>query len=141
MKAILLAALCCTAGFGQTIAIVNSGSTNTAGFRIEVKPSGEAEYTSQPRRIGFLRGEEPRNVQKTIPKGLADRLYRDVKAARPLSALPPQHCVKSVSFGTRLTIEEGDDSSPDLSCGDGGNEKLKALIADANEIVRIFRSQ
>jgi len=129
----------CGACMAQTVSIVNSGSTNTAGFRIVVEKSGDAEYTAQPRRFPIGRSESPRTIRKALPKTLAGRLYSDVKAAQPLSALPERHCVKSVSFGTRLTIETEGDVSPDLSCGDGGNEKLKALIRDADEIVKVFQ--
>lgn len=129
----------CAACYAQSVTIVNSGSTNTAGFQIVVDKSGKAEYTSQPRRIGMDRDEAPKTISKTIPKSLAERLYADVIAASPLSSLPPWHCAKSVSFGTRLTIRFGDDESPDLSCGDGGNSKLRVLIHDANEIVKILR--
>lgn len=128
----------CAACCAQTITIVNSGSTNTAGFQIVVEKSGDAEYTSQPRRGP---DKNPKKMQKTIPKALTDRLFADVQAARPLSSLPARHCVKSASFGTRLNIEFDGEQTPDLSCGDGGNEQLKALIADANEIIKLFQSQ
>lgn len=134
-----LTALLCTACYAQSIAIVNSGSTNTAGYRIVVEKLGQAEYTSHPRPVAIARGETPQIIRKAIPKSLAERLYADVHAAGPLSALPARHCVKSVSFGTRLTIESGGEESPDLSCGDGGNPKLEALIRDADEIIKIFK--
>jgi hypothetical protein len=133
--------LTCAACCAQTVTIVNSGSTNTAGFQIVVEKSGEAEYTARPRRFGFDKNQAPKTIQKTIPKSLAERLYSDVDAARPLASLPPRHCMKSASFGTRLTLQAGDDESPDLSCGDGGSAKLKALIGDAREIVKIFQPE
>jgi hypothetical protein len=80
-------------------------------------------------------------ISKPIPKSLTERLYLGVMAARPLSLLPPRHCAKSVSFGTRLTIRLEGDSSPDLSCGAGGNPKLRALIRDADEIVKFLRHE
>ncbi len=138
MNTMVAAVFVAGACLAQTVSIVNSGSTNTAGFRIVVEKSGNAEYTGQPRRFPIGRSETAKTIRKTIPKALAERLYSDVKAAQPLSALPERHCVKSVSFGTRLTIETKGDVSPDLSCGDGGNEKLKALIRDADEIVKMF---
>jgi hypothetical protein len=49
--------------------------------------------------------------------------------------------MKSASFGTRLTVQFADDESPDLSCGDGGNEMLRRLIEDVNEILRMFPSR
>lgn len=134
MKTILPLALLAIACQAQSITIVNSGSTNTAGFEIAVRKSGAAEYTSHPRR-----GEAPAEIHKTLPQSLADQLYVDVNAAQPLDSLPARHCVKSVSFGTRTYIDAGGQESPDLSCGDGGNAKLRALIRDSNQIIEIFR--
>lgn len=136
---ILLAFVVTGVCLAQTIAIVNSGSTNTAGFRIAVQKSGKAEYTSQPRPAMMQRGEKPQKVSKNIAKSLAERFYADVKAAQPLHSLPPPHCAKSASFGTRTYVVFGEEESPDLSCGDGGDPKLRVLIRDVNEIVQLFR--
>jgi len=119
--------------------IVNSGSTNTAGFRIAVRRSGAAEYITVPRGAN-ARNEEPQKTGREIPKDLASRLFADLEAARPLPGLPAPHCMKSKSFSSRLTIEFGGESTPDLSCGDGGNEHLRAIIQDVNEMVSLFRA-
>ncbi|HML16792.1 MAG TPA: hypothetical protein VK419_07190 [Bryobacteraceae bacterium] len=140
MKTVFAAALLGAACFAQSVAVVNSGSTNAAGFRIVVEKSGQAEYTSKPRR-GLDKGQAPVTIRKTISKSLADSLYADVKAASPLASLPPQSCMKSASFGSRLTVEFGDDVSPDLSCGDDGTAKMQALIRDAKAVVKIFRPE
>lgn len=121
--------------------IVNSGSTNTAGFRISVDPSGNARYTVTPRKSGPNLGDKPAAAQQHISDALVKRLYADLDAAKPLASLPNPHCMKSASFGTRLTIELGDSETPDLSCGDGENAKLRALIQDANEIVALFKAK
>ena len=142
MKTIVLAVLTCAACHAQAVTIVNSGSTNTAGFQITVDPSGKAEYTQRPRVRVIDKTQTPppaTTVNKTIPKRLANSLYADVHAARPLSSLPGRFCAKSTSFGTRLTLEFGDETSPDLSCGDGGNAMLKALIRDVDAVVKLFR--
>ena len=138
MKTIFAAALMCAACDAQSVTIVNSGSTNTAGFQIAVEKSGAAEYTPKPRRHVIGNGEAPKTIRKTIPKSLAGALYADVDAARPLSSLPARGCMKSASFGTRLTIQSGEDTSPDLSCGDGGNAKMQALIRDTGAVVKLF---
>jgi hypothetical protein len=118
--------------------IVNSGSTNTAGFRIAVRRSGAAEYTSVPRGAN-ARNEEAEKSGREIPKDLAMRLFSDLEAAKPLAGLPAPHCMKSKSFGSRLTIEFGGETTPDLSCGDGGNEHLRNIIRDVNEMIAYFR--
>lgn len=109
------------------------------GFQIVVEKSGAAEYTPRARRHAIEKDETPKTIRKTLPESLTKALYGDVKAARPLSSLPAHGCIKSVSFGTRLTIQSGDDASPDLSCGDGGNAKMQALKHDADAIVKIFK--
>lgn len=144
MKTIWAALWMSAVSVAQTVTIVNSGSTNIAGFQIVVHKSGKAEYASKPRRAVLNREDKsgsPGTVRKTISKSLARAMYADVAAARPLASLPPRHCMKSASFGTRLTVGFGDDVSPDLSCGDDGSPKMQALIRDTNAIVKIFRSQ
>jgi hypothetical protein len=122
----------------QTATIVESGSTNTAGFRIVIPRSGPAEYTAAPRRIGPPGDRQATTKQQVVPRELVDRFYADLKAAAPLSSLPEQRCMKSVSFGTTRTIEFDGQKTPDLNCGDGGNLKLRSLIQDANDIVKAF---
>jgi|SRR5579863_1314941 hypothetical protein len=117
--------------------IVNSGSTNTAGFRIVVERSGNAEFTAGPPRPNRP-DEKPKQMRRKLPDPLVERLYSDLDAAKPLSSLPSQRCAKSASFGTKLTIEFGGQESPDLSCGPGDNAKLQALARDANEIVKLL---
>jgi|SRR5579863_1860370 len=139
MKTVFAAAILCAGGYAQSVTIVNSGSTNTAGFQIVVEKSGRANYTSQPRRID--QGAAPKAITKKIAKSVTARLYKDVADARPLASLPAPHCLKSASFGIRLTIHLADDESPDLSCGDGGDPKLAALIRDADAIVKAFKPE
>lgn len=139
LKAMIAIAIC---GSGLPVAaeadsavIVNSGSTNTAGFKIAVERSGNAEYAAMPRRP---LPQAPEPSRRPVPNELAKRLYADLEAAKPLSSLPRPRCAKSASFGSRLTIEFGGSETPDLSCGDGDNPKLRALIHDTNDILAIF---
>ncbi len=46
--------------------------------------------------------------------------------------------MKSASFGSKLTVEFGEEKTPDLSCGDAGSAMLQALIRDVKEIVDLF---
>jgi hypothetical protein len=140
-----LALTACMSQTGQTkppaqnaaATIVNTGSTNTAGFRIAVHPSGAAEYVSIPRGAG-AQSAVPEKAARDIPADLAARLFTDLAAARPLSSLPAPHCFKSASFRYRLTIEFDGETTPDLSCGDGGNDHLRALISDVKQTVALF---
>lgn len=108
--------------------IIDSGSTNRAGFRISVGQSGVAEMTPAHRNI-------------TLSAAVVQRFYTDLEAARPLASLPEVHCMKSASFGSALTVAFGNDQTPDLSCGDGGNAAMRNLIRDVNEIVALFYNE
>jgi hypothetical protein len=121
----------------NTATIVDSGSTNRAGFRIVVNQSGSAEMTSAPRRFGAPQ-QQAQPVRRTIPTALAERFFADLTAAKPLASLPGVHCMKSASFGSSMTIALGADQTPDLNCGDGGNPAIANLIRDAHEIVALF---
>lgn len=123
--------------------IVNSGSTNRAGFRVTIGQSGAAEWTSTPRKLGSpgQRQEQPETIQRTLPRATVDRFFADLATAKPLTSLPPAHCMKSVSFGSTLTITFGAEQTPDLSCGDGGNPAMRDLIRDANEIVALLQAK
>lgn len=118
--------------------IVDSGSTNTAGYRIVVERSANAEYIATPRRYGPQSHESGGTVRKNLPRALVARFYSDLKAAQPLSSLPEPHCMKSVSFGVTMTVEFNGEKTPDLGCGGGGNSSLQALIRDVKEIVALF---
>jgi len=115
--------------------VVDSGSTNTNGFRILVEPSGRTQSIVVPRIPQGPPVELPITTVGKIPSALARRLYSDLEAAWPLSSLPPAHCLKSASFGTRLTIEFADQTTPDLSCGNITDPGIGALARDAREIV------
>jgi hypothetical protein len=118
--------------------ILSSGSTNVAGYRIEVEKSGSARYTQLANRVNPAT-PEPR--QRLIPEPLVQRFYAGLNAAQPLNSLPQQRCLKSASFGSTLLVQFGDQKTPDLACGDGGNAKLRTLIRDVNEIVKLMTSE
>ncbi|MHC5938161.1 hypothetical protein [Nostoc sp.] len=114
--------------------ILNSGSTNTIGYRIYVSPSGEVNYV-----------DGKGSNQGKLSQKLTKNFFRDLKIAEPLSNLPKQSCVKSVSFGTTTTIRLADQQSPDISCP--GNVKAQSLdndviaIAKALNVVNVPKSQ
>jgi hypothetical protein len=101
--------------------ILDSGSTNTAGYRIVVARSGDAEYVAGSAR-----------ATGAIPISLAARFFTDLSHAMPLAGLPVERCMKSVSFGTSLYVWWHGSRSPDVSCsGDAGET---ALASDAASI-------
>ena len=100
--------------------ILNTGSTNTLGYRIVVQPSGAAEYVNGPRRATTF-----------VPRSLATRFFRDLQAAMPLSSRGASDCMKSASFGYSSYVWWNGSRSGDLTCGGGA-----AVDADALNIAR-----
>ena len=121
--------------------IVNSGSTNTPGFRIEVKPSGKAEYTPRVRRALEPGDMATKPMTRQIPASIAKRFFADLDACKPLAALPAAHCMKSASFGSTVTIEYAGQKTPDLSCGNQQDSRTRDLAQSADEIVQEFNKR
>ncbi len=108
----------------NTAVIINSGSTNTIGYRIYVAPTGQVTYV-----------DGKGSGSGTISAALTTHFFNDIKAAQPLSQLSDsQPCMKSVSFGTSTYLALGGQRSPDLSCSD--NQKGKVLLNDVQEIAQ-----
>ncbi|MEH2243460.1 hypothetical protein [Nostoc sp.] len=114
--------------------ILNSGSTNTIGYRIYVSQSGEVNYV-----------DGKGSNQGKLSEKLTEKFFRDLKVGEPLSNLPVRGCVKSVSFGTSTIIRLAGQQSQDISCP--GNAKAQRLdndviaITKALNVVNIPRSQ
>jgi hypothetical protein len=124
-------ALLCTLAFATAApanlrldgaAIVNSGSTNTIGWRIAIRSDG----------VGTVSGAAgPRRF--SVPSGLALKFLNDAHAARDAHAAG-RPCMKSASFGTRLNVLWHGWTSPDLSCP-VAFAPLTALSGDVSRIV------
>lgn len=107
--------------------ITNTGSTNTAGYRVVITPDGRAIYSS-----GDGSGAA------SLPPAMIDRLRQDVSAAAPLSRLSVSPtCMKSASFGSSTFLALDDDRSPDLSCPATG--AAAALEQDIAAIVGFLK--
>ncbi len=85
--------------------IMQTGSTNTTGYRIVVTHAGTAEFIAASGR-----------ATGTIATRLATKLFADLAAASPLDQIRSQACMKSASFGTSLFVYWNHARSPDLSC-------------------------
>lgn len=107
--------------------IVDSGSTNTPGYRIQVWSDGSATIVLQSR--GSVRGTaKPFTVAPTT----AREFFSDLKAVRAanVNSVP---CMKSASFGTTTKISWHGWTSPDLDCP-ANSSVLDALVASVNKI-------
>ena len=101
--------------------IIDSGSTNVAGYRLFVHEDGRATLDE---------GDAPH--PRLDPK-LVQRFFADLRAAGALDRLPGYHCMKSASFGTTTQVAYRGVMSSDLSCSTGAGS---ALAKDAAELGR-----
>jgi hypothetical protein len=85
--------------------IVDSGSTNTLGYRIAVRSDGSASVSTG--------SSSPKPF--TVAQATVDRFFADLAAARKGNATVAP-CVKSASFGSTLRITWQQWVSPDLTC-------------------------
>jgi hypothetical protein len=116
---------------GRSAEIVNSGSTNTPGYRIVVQESGHVKYV--PGKARRPTAEQEAEIEADIPAKLTNQFFEDIDRAAPLAQLPVGRCAKSVSFGTATFVTVGDERSPDVSCP-GDDSRMKALFTDAQAI-------
>ncbi len=105
MTCALLCAAVAAAPQRDGAVIVNSGSTNTAGYSITIWSDGSG--------LAQVQGGAGRPF--TISNDLAARFFTDLKAARA-NGQQLQHCMKSVSFGTRTNVRWHGWLSPDFQC-------------------------
>ena len=132
---LLLAALAAAArpkqSVGPIAVIMNSGSTNTTGYRIVVSPDGSA----QSEVTGLITtGSAPKARAAMLPSAQVKKLFQDLAAAMPLSALPVRHGMRSASFGTQTTITYEALTSPDLTFAP--DPRSAALKADIDAITK-----
>ena len=103
--------------------IVDSGSTNRAGYRLRVYADG---WTA------LQQGDVA--VKKRVPTALVKRFFADLRAAGPLDRITVMRCMKSVSFGSSMQIGYLGKLSPDLSCP-SASSAARALAVDAGALV------
>ena len=106
----------------KTATIENSGSTNTRGYQIVVSSRGMMSYSEA--------GAKPRMLHAA--KDTTAKLFADLAAAMPLTALPVRHGMRSVSFGTQTFITYQGQRSPDLTTPSG---PLAAALHDDIKVV------
>ena len=106
--------------------IIDTGSTNRPGVQVTISANGSATVEG--------RGVEPRALQ--FDSQLCKRFLSSLQSAAPLHALPAAHCVKSVSFGSRLFVEYNGERSPDLGCPVQQDPKVNDLKKQALEILQ-----
>jgi hypothetical protein len=108
--------------------IVNSGSTNASGYKIELWSDGSGIVTLQNR----LGTEQSPPKAFAISLSVARRFFADLKAARDGNA-KSEPCMKSASFGTSTHAQWHGWNSPDLDCP-AGDALAGALVADVDAV-------
>lgn len=104
------------------IIIVNSGSTNTLGFTINVAADGGSMLTMQRQMKTFQ-----------VSTATLKKLLNDLAAAKKASTSPGSGCIKSASFGSATRITWQGWTSPDLECP-ASNPQTAALIDDVHAV-------
>ena len=112
----------------ETVTIENSGSTNTAGYKIVMSSRGSASY-AEP-------GAKPR--AQALSLNSTAKLFADVVAAMPLASLPVRHGMRSASFGTDTYVIYRGQRSPDLTLPSG--PLARALHDDILEIENVLHA-
>jgi len=124
MKKLCIALAACSLLIGAATVrdgavIVNSGSTNIAGYTLQVWSDGAASMGT-----------------RSVARPLAKRLFSDLRRAKGATAVS-QGCIKSASFGTTMTVTYHGWTSPDLECPVMG--ALAAVQNDVREVVAALR--
>jgi len=121
----------------EVVSIVNSGSTNTAGYVIELQRNGIAKWTVGRR---FLPGLSSTSSSSTAQMSmrlssiLTNRVFRALQRSMPLTQFPEIDCIKSASFGPTTHVIFNGQQSPDISCPQTDN-RLIALSKAVFDVI------
>jgi hypothetical protein len=124
----LVIATCMAAAPLDTAVIVDSGSTNTYGFTMNVSSDGKGSVTLQTR--GGPSGQSPKTF--TVPSATTAKFFKDVAAAKKANAATVP-CMKSASFGSSIHVTWQGWTSPDLTCPPKDSVG-EALVEDVDAI-------
>ncbi|HEX3549743.1 MAG TPA: hypothetical protein VHT53_05175 [Candidatus Elarobacter sp.] len=102
--------------------IVDSGSTNRAGYRLRVYADGTT---------ALQQGDVP--IRKHVSETLVKRFFADLEAAGPLDRLPAGTCMKSASFGSVTRVGYRGALSPDVTCPSSSTAE-RALAVDVTAL-------
>lgn len=131
MKYALLTAVLLTRMMSGQVVITDSGSTNRPGMTVTVDDQGHAS----------IEGRAGAKAEMDLESPLFSRLMEDVKAAMPLDQLKVAHCMKSVSFGSRMWVSYNGVKSPDVSCPGQTDGAVVALVKDVQEVMGLAKAK
>jgi hypothetical protein len=110
---------------GNLATILQSGSTNTRGYKVVIHNDGSA--TAEISGAPAIRKSEPARSQQFPPGTINTKTLRRLLAEiGDVGKIPTGGCAKSASFGTRTEITYAGKTSGDLQCvrqqASGGDE-------------------
>ena len=117
------------AGRESQVVVEDTGSTNRTGIRVVLGHGGQATIETD--------NHDTRQIK--LSEQLCNQLLEHLKAVGPLSSLPTRHCVKSVSFGSKVFVEYNGARSPDLSCPGPEDPALASLTKSALDVLQNAR--
>jgi hypothetical protein len=129
MRVAVMAMVTIMSGSAQVV-ITNSGSTNRAGMNITVEATGPA----------VIEDRHGNKTQVNLDGELQAKFMKDVEAASPVNEVSANHCMKSVSFGSRTFVRYKGIRSPDLSCPGQRDPLAAALQKDLEAIMSQVRA-
>lgn len=116
------------------IRIVNSGSTNTAAYTIELQRNGLVQWMITPRFQPVLSSSTSSPNRSRIPTVRAKNIFQEIEQAFPFTQYEPVFCIKSISFGTTLSVVYNGQQSPDFNCP-MKDQRLVNLSKDIHELI------
>jgi hypothetical protein len=100
--------------------IVNSGSTNTRGYIVQLSRSGTVRVDAQD-------GRGLRTVD--VNPDLIKKFFAILDSSAPLAKLPQTSCARSKSFGYSINVSYAGAQTPDLRCPVNQQESDLASIS------------
>jgi hypothetical protein len=124
---------------GGEAVIVNSGSTNAGGFRIEVAPDDHVTWHLDAARslegpLACTMADGSVVITAAAGTMAVSELFADLAAAGSLASVHFDQCAKSVSFGTTTSLAYGGVTVPDTECGSATDKRASALSQDVANV-------
>ena len=129
----LFTSIAAHAQVGHDVTIVNSGSTNTPGFTVVVHPGGRTTWSRAAGR-GVAGASAATHGSGAVAPALAAKLSQAIAAAGSLSSAQFAACAKSISFGTRTSVDVAGDRTSDVSCVQS-DPKLEAVRLAVRDVL------
>jgi hypothetical protein len=117
--------------------ILQSGSTNSRGYKVTVYDDGSATAEIGPAATA-LQTVPPQTRHFEAGTVQASKLQALLERIGDVSTIPSGHCAKSVSFGTRTEISYKGKTSGDLQCIRGAAGGQQEALPGASEELSKF---